>query len=875
LYLATRHGLWRSIDEEKFSKLPTEEEFAKCIMEDREGGLWVGYTGDLGLRCYRNGKTRTLLSEYRMNCVHEETDGSMWFGSNSGLHSLGGERITNYGIADGLPDAFVGTIAKSRSGGFWIGTRKGLAKWSDNELSIVTAPAELAQLNISSAFEDSTGVLWLALDSSGGYSLRDGALTRLTDLDHGSIKWFYEASPKQLWVGHEYGLFRIHDGQIEQVRDSAFDRLNSSHFTCYYAVADGTLWLGTAGGIVRYRSGSFDAVTSADGLAADYVDRMQADNHGNLWLAGRDGFYYVSLSELNEVANGSLPKVTSRRVQPIKGVAISGYQPKGCLAKDGTTWMAAYHGVISVPPDSLHKNVVPPIVDIEEVRLDGESVDADGDFEFLSGSHRVAIDFAALTFTRAQFAQVEYRLDGIDEDWINAGQERVAYYTDLRPGRYTFRIRAENGDGVWVEEDESISFTVKPRWWETAWFPVVSALGLVGITFAGTWQFVRRGHRRNAVLRQEIDERKRSETRFRDLAASTHAIPWEADANMFRFTFVGHQAVEALGYPTEQWLEEDFWVEHIHPEDRLEAVEYCQRATDRGVSHQFEYRMIAADGGIVWLNDVAHVTMKDGVATKLSGFMVDVTARRNAEEEANNYLRQLARMDRAASLGEMATSIAHEVNQPLFAIVSNAQTARRLLDREQPDVEEVREALGDIVDDGNRASGIIDRVRSRVRKQEQPNEQLNINKVALEVVQFVNAEIRKRGLTLDTALADELPMVSADAIELQQVILNLIINAAHAMEEMVGDSNELLLTTSSVNGHVELAVKDAGIGLDEEEADRLFEPFFTTRTNGVGMGLAISRTIVEAHDGRIWATSNDDGGATFHFSLPAVTGANV
>ena len=138
----------------------------------------------------------------------------------------------------------------------------------------------------------------------------------------------------------------------------------------------------------------------------------------------------------------------------------------------------------------------------------------------------------------------------------------------------------------------------------------------------------------------------------------------------------------------------------------------------------------------------------------------------------------------------------------------------------------------------------------------------------------MNAEFRKRGLTLNTALADELPMVSADAIELQQVILNLIINAAHAMEEVVGDSNELLLTTSSVNGHVELAVKDVGIGLDEEEADRLFEPFFTTRTNGVGMGLAISRTIVEAHDGRIWATSNDDGGATFHFSLPAVAGAD-
>ena len=382
------------------------------------------------------------------------------------------------------------------------------------------------------------------------------------------------------------------------------------------------------------------------------------------------------------------------------------------------------------------------------------------------------------------------------------------------------------------------------------------------------------------MLRKEINERtqaetslRRSEERFRDLAESTQAIPWEADAATFQFTFVGRQAADVLGYPVEDWLEEDFWIEHLHLEDRLEAVEYCRQAAARGENYQFNYRMIAPGGGIIWIHDVVHVVMKDGVPNKLIGFMVDVTAQRKAEEEARDYLRQLARVNRAASMGEMATSIAHEVNQPLFAIVSNAQTAKRLLDRQQPDMEEVRDALSDIVGDGNRAASIIKHIRALVRKEHQPTEQLGLNQVALEAIQFVGPEIRERGLSLKTDFAHQLPPLRGNSIELQQVILNLIINGAQAMRDIGDGPRELLLTTSPENGFVELSVKDHGAGFDSDLAERMFEPFFTTKPQGTGMGLAINRTIIEAHGGRIWATSNEGLGATFHFRLPAMTEA--
>ena len=239
-----------------------------------------------------------------------------------------------------------------------------------------------------------------------------------------------------------------------------------------------------------------------------------------------------------------------------------------------------------------------------------------------------------------------------------------------------------------------------------------------------------------------------------------------------------------------------------------------------------------------------------------------------SQAEARDYLQQLTRVNRADGIGEMATSIAHEVKQPLFAIVSNAQTARRLLAREDQDTEEICDALDDIVNDGNRAASVIDNVRLMVRKEQHPTEQLDLNQVATSVIRLVEPEFQERGLVVRNELAAELPPVQGNSIELQQVIINLLVNGMQAMDDSKQGSHELVLATSAMDGFVELAVSDDGIGIDELTADRFFEPFFTTKPHGIGMGLAINRTIIEAHGGRIWATPNEGRGATFRFNLP-------
>jgi C4-dicarboxylate-specific signal transduction histidine kinase len=216
----------------------------------------------------------------------------------------------------------------------------------------------------------------------------------------------------------------------------------------------------------------------------------------------------------------------------------------------------------------------------------------------------------------------------------------------------------------------------------------------------------------------------------------------------------------------------------------------------------------------------------------------------------------------------MATSIAHEVRQPLFAMMTDAGTAVRLLQQNPPDLEQLEEALEGVTQGGSRASEIIDRIRSLVHKEDHPKKPLDLNKVAEDVIAFLQPELRRRGVTVSTDLDENLPPIEGNEIELQQVLLNLIINGAQAMNSNDGAARDLSVSTSAEDDFVELAVRDSGVGLAESQVEQLFEPFYTTKTNGIGMGLAINRTIVRAHGGRIYATQNAEQGATFRVRLP-------
>ena len=247
----------------------------------------------------------------------------------------------------------------------------------------------------------------------------------------------------------------------------------------------------------------------------------------------------------------------------------------------------------------------------------------------------------------------------------------------------------------------------------------------------------------------------------------------------------------------------------------------------------------------------------------------DITEHKRAEEALRKAQAELAHITRVATLGEMTASISHEVNQPLSAVITNANACLRWLTRQSPDLDEARAAVERIIRDSNRASEVIGRIRALVKKSLPRPDWLNINETILEVIALARSEMHISRVSLQSQLADNLPLVRADRIQVQQVILNLIINGIEAMNRTNETSRELRLSTErdGPNG-VLIAVRDSGVGLNPEDLEHLFDPFYTTKPDGMGMGLAISRSIIEAHGGRLWATLNSPCGAVFQFTLP-------
>jgi C4-dicarboxylate-specific signal transduction histidine kinase len=247
----------------------------------------------------------------------------------------------------------------------------------------------------------------------------------------------------------------------------------------------------------------------------------------------------------------------------------------------------------------------------------------------------------------------------------------------------------------------------------------------------------------------------------------------------------------------------------------------------------------------------------------------DITERKRAEEALHKTQAELAHVTRVTTMGELTSSIAHEVNQPLTALVTSSNACLRWLASQPPNLDEARECLQRIIRDSNRSSEVIMRIRSLVRKSSPAKTRLDLNEAIREVLAIIDPEARRQRVVVRTELASDLPPVRGDRVQLQQVLLNLVMNGIEAMKSVTDRPRELLIRSRpDESSQVLMSVQDSGIGLDQQSLGRVFEAFYTTKTEGMGMGLSISRSIIEAHGGRLWATANDGCGATFQFTLP-------
>jgi len=325
-----------------------------------------------------------------------------------------------------------------------------------------------------------------------------------------------------------------------------------------------------------------------------------------------------------------------------------------------------------------------------------------------------------------------------------------------------------------------------------------------------------------------------------------------------------------FGFPETEQLELDHILQRLHPDDRDAFRLVLEKATEGDGSYETEYRVLLPGGEVRWIGSRGRVEF-DGAGKPIlaRGVSHDITGRKEAEQETQSLRQEIAHVGRVSMMGQLASALAHEINQPLGAILRNAEAAELFLEDKSPDLEEVRAILADIRTDDQRAGNVIDRMRGLLKRQNLDKRPVDVGQLVGEVAALVRSDAAARHVRLEWAVADDLPPVLGDPVHLQQVLLNLIVNGMDALDE-ASPADRRVSVTAALDGPktVEIAVSDSGRGVPADKLTHIFDPFFTSKANGMGMGLPISRTIIEAHNGRLWAENRNEGGARFRFTLP-------
>jgi PAS domain S-box-containing protein len=543
-------------------------------------------------------------------------------------------------------------------------------------------------------------------------------------------------------------------------------------------------------------------------------------------------------------------------------------------------FFGGFSGATAFYPDKVTDSLyVPPVV-LTDFRLSGAAVEIGAGSPLrksityanaLTLSHEqnmFSLEFSALSYSNPATNRYRYRLEGLDSTWHEANSEqRLVNYTTLPVGTYVFRVQGATSQGPWSEPGAALQIKVLPPWWGTWWFRSMLAAALL-FSVGGLY------HMRVSGIEQ----------RYRERELAAHKLQ-RSEAFLAEGQSLSHTGSYGWNVPTGEidWSEETYKIfgydqavkptlvlifQRVHPDDRNAVQQTIDRAINEKAKLDFEHRLLMPDGSVKHVHVLARAVDPSSGNLEYVGALTDITERKRAEEERERLRADLSHLNRISILGELAASVSHELKQPIAAAMTEARTCMRWLKREQPAVEEAIEATDRIVKDGNRATEIIERLRSLYKKSPPQRELVEVNEIIREMAGLLRAEANQYALSIRTDLVADLLKITADRVQLQQVLMNLMLNAIEAMKETGGILT--VKTELGQDGQLLISVIDTGVGLPKEKTEEIFDAFFTTKPQGSGMGLSISRSIVQSHGGRLWATPNNGRGATFHFTLPTV-----
>jgi PAS domain S-box-containing protein len=668
LWIGTSGGGLTRLLAGKFSSFTTKEglsnDFVLSLLTGREGRLWVGTYGGglnrLGDTKFVTYTTQEGLAADMVRAVYETQDGSIWLGTQGGgLSRFQEGRFTNYTTREGLGHDVVMSFLEDRAGNLWIGTDGGLSRFNNGRFTNFTTKDGLVPGSVRAIYEDRDGGLWVGTRSGGLSRFKDGKFTSYAaqgfvpdqGFDSGPIWMISGDQAGTIWIGKGNKLTYFKDGQFNTYTTQ--DGLPNGYVFSFVEDQDHTYWVGTyGGGLSRLRDGKFTNFTTKEGLFDDNIYRVLDDGLGYLWMSCNKGIFRVSKQELNDFAARKINSITTTPYGIADGMKSSecngGSQPAGWRAKDGRLWFPTLKGVAVINPSDLKTNQLPPPVSIEQILIDKQPVALGQSATLPAGRGELEFYYTGLSFLAPGKVKFKYKLEGFDQEWVDAGTRRVAYYTNIPPGHYRFRVVACNNDGVWNQQGAAFPFYLQPHFYQTYWFYVLCWLVVLGLAAAlyllRIWQV--RAHERELVLQvnartqelqQEIAERKRIERSLREsdehnrtLVENTQELI-QSVASDGRFNFVNRVWLATLGY-TEAELP------HLKLQDIVapQLWPHCQGMFSRVLTGETFFSVqatfIAKDGRAIEVegNVSPHYVANQVVATQ--GFFRDVTERKRAEE---------------------------------------------------------------------------------------------------------------------------------------------------------------------------------------------------------------------------------------------------
>jgi signal transduction histidine kinase/ligand-binding sensor domain-containing protein len=585
LWIGARHGGLAQLKDGEFTTYGADEglpqAFVNAAYEDSRGGVLFGTEGG-GLVRYDGTRFVTLMnpvnqSGKRIISIYEDREGNVWTGTvNHGLNRLTRTAITVLSEREGLSDNYVYPVLEDHAGVVWVGTwLKGLFRYSGGVFSDYGKEIGVAFPLVTALHEDSARRLWVATGNNVGW-IKEGKFTRLSGIGRSVVQVIAEDRSQRIWIGTKGGLFlyagadvrhfttkdgladnevtdlledhdgnlwvgtwggisRMEGGRFTSIKES--DGLSSNHVRTLHQDRDGTLWVGTYdGGLTRLKGGRFTRYTTTDGLFSNGVFKILEDDAGNFWMSSNRGIFRVSRSQLDDFADGKLRSITSYAYGREDGLANTecngGKQPAGVRTRDGRLWFPTQGGVAVVDPTVVKHNRLPPPVAIEECLLDREPTAFLPELRIEPDRENVEIRYTGLSFVKPEGVAFRYRMEGVDKDWVEAGSRRIAYYSHLPPGRYTFTVIAANSDGIWNEQGTSFPVVVVPPFYRTWWFyttAFVLVAGLVAFIYERRVVHLKRQRAtQEAFSRQLIDsqeaERKRIAAELHDSIGQSLAI---------------------------------------------------------------------------------------------------------------------------------------------------------------------------------------------------------------------------------------------------------------------------------------------------------------------------------------------------------------